>query len=94
MVLIFFVMVASYHPSQYTIACGFDSGWMRVFDVASTGLLEGTNALLRVDEIACSRHARAHFAEYKQHEGAVRAILFTPDGSHLFTAAEDGTIIK
>lgn len=30
----------AYHPSEYAIACGFDDGSVRVFDIASTSLLE------------------------------------------------------
>ena len=30
----------AYHPTEYAIACGFDDGSMRVFDIASTSLLE------------------------------------------------------
>ena len=30
----------AYHPAEYAIACGFDDGAVRVFDIASTSLLE------------------------------------------------------
>ena len=30
----------AYHPSEYAVACGFDDGSVRVFDIASTSLLE------------------------------------------------------
>ena len=30
----------AYHPTEYSIACGFDDGSIRVFDIASTSLLE------------------------------------------------------
>ena len=30
----------AYHPTEYALACGFDDGTVRVFDIASTSLLE------------------------------------------------------
>ena len=30
----------AYHPTEYAIACGFDDGSLRIFDIASTSLLE------------------------------------------------------
>ena len=30
----------AYHPTEYAIACGFDDGCVRIFDIASTSLLE------------------------------------------------------
>jgi hypothetical protein len=30
----------AYHPTEYAIACGFDNGCVRIFDIASTSLLE------------------------------------------------------
>ena len=30
----------AYHPAEYAIACGFDDGIVRIFDIASTSLLE------------------------------------------------------
>ena len=30
----------AYHPTEYAISCGFDDGSVRVFDIASTSLLE------------------------------------------------------
>ena len=30
----------AYHPTEYAVACGFDDGAVRVFDIASTSLLE------------------------------------------------------
>jgi WD40 repeat protein len=57
-----------YHPSLYVIACGFDNGAVRIFDMASTSQLH----------------------EYRQHQGRVMALAFSPDGSRLFSAATDG----
>ena len=30
----------AYHPTEYAVACGFDDGCVRIFDIASTSLLE------------------------------------------------------
>lgn len=30
----------AYHPTEYAIACGFDDGCVRIFDIATTSLLE------------------------------------------------------
>lgn len=59
-----------YHPTQHVIACGFESGAVRVFHIPSTSMLE----------------------EYVQHRAAVRAIVFTPDGSMMFSAGADGHV--
>eukprot|EP00965_Chrysotila_dentata_P071405 2359824-Pleurochrysis_carterae.AAC.2 len=32
--------VVAYHPTEYAMACGFDDGAVRIFDIASTSLLE------------------------------------------------------
>eukprot|EP00937_MAST-01D_sp_MAST-1D-sp2_P005250 g5250.t1 len=62
----------AYNPlsAVHEIACGFDGGCVRVFDVPTTQM----------------KH------EHQQHNAAVVAIVFSPDGKRLFSAARDGHV--
>ena len=60
----------TYHPSEKTIACGFESGIVRIFDILTTSTK----------------------FELEQHTGAVKKLLYSKDGSLLYSAATDGHI--
>ena len=59
-----------YHPSEKTIACGFESGFVRIFDIVTTSTK----------------------FELEQHTGAVKRLLYSKDGSLMYSAATDGHI--
>jgi WD40 repeat protein len=60
----------SEHCAQDEIACGFESGCVRIFDIPSTSTL----------------------CEHTQHQGAVVQLLYSHDGSLLYSAGQDGQL--
>ena len=53
----------AYHPTEYAIACGFDDGIIRIFDIASTSLLEEyAQHQGRVVHLLYSHHADALYS--------------------------------
>jgi WD40 repeat protein len=60
----------TYHPIRYELALGFDSGRVRIFDVATARLLQ----------------------EARPHRGAIKGLVFGPEGARLVTWSADGSV--
>ena len=80
--------VVAYHPTEYAVACGFDDGAVRVFDIASTSLLEEYRQHRGPVAALAYAHA-AHRLYSASHDGGLCAydVLHSYQPCRSFTAA-------
>ena len=86
----------AYHPSQYSLACGFQDGYLRIFDVGTTAVIEEYSKQPNSKSPLAHTHPthlHGSARRYRQHEAAIMSVQFTLDGRRLFSAGADSLIV-
>lgn len=85
----------SYHPSQQVFACGFETGAVRIFNVAKTSLLaEHKSVYLPINSLQYTLELPKEnvFCLLRQHRGKVVGLAFAPHGDYLYSAGSLGSL--